>query len=103
MFLGKVVGTVWSSVKWPELEGHKLLLVRPYSFADLGGEPASLAPQHDGVVCADVLGAGVGEDVVIAYGHAARVAISEQLGEGERPKIPVDAAIVAIVDRYATG
>jgi ethanolamine utilization protein EutN len=101
MFLGKVIGTVWSSVKWSGLEGLRLLLVRPYSLADLGGAPAEPAPNHDGVVCADVLGAGIGEDVVIAYGHAARVAISERLAEGERPSVPVDAAVVAIVDRFA--
>ncbi|HEX8952918.1 MAG TPA: EutN/CcmL family microcompartment protein [Polyangia bacterium] len=111
MFLAKVIGSVWSSVKWPELGGLKLLLVRPYSLADLAGdagiagaadEPAvSAAPTHDGVVCADVLGAGVGEDVVIAYGHAARVAVSELLPDGARPNVPIDAAVVAIVDRWA--
>jgi ethanolamine utilization protein EutN len=101
MFLAKVIGSVWSSVKWPELSGMKLLLVRPYSLADLGGKPDSAAPTHDGVVCADVLGAGVGEDVVIAYGHAARVAVSELLPDGAKPSIPIDAAVVAIVDRFA--
>lgn len=101
MFLGRVIGTVWSSVKWNELEGLKLLLVRPYSLADLGGQVEVKAPEHDGVVCADVLGAGVGEDVVIAYGHAARVAVSQLLPEGEKPNVPIDAAVVAIVDRYA--
>ena len=101
MFLGKVIGTVWSSVKWPELEGLKLLLVRPYSLEDLGGSPASRAPTHDGVVCADVLGAGVGEDVVCAYGHAARVGVSELLADGAKPNVPIDAAVVAIVDRFA--
>jgi hypothetical protein len=35
MFVGKVVGTVWSTVKWPGMTGHKLLLVRPYHLADL--------------------------------------------------------------------
>ena len=55
----------------------------------------------DGVVCADVLGAGVGEDVVIAYGHAARVAVSELLPDGAKPNVPIDAAVVAIVDRWA--
>ncbi len=100
MFLGKVIGSVWSSVKWPELSGLKLLLVRPYSLADLGGRPPAPAPAHDGVVCADVLGAGVGEDVVIAYGHAARVAVSELLPDGAKPNVPIDAAIVAIVDHY---
>lgn len=101
MFLGKVIGTVWSTVKWPELEGLKLLLVRPYTLADLGGRPAAPAPAHDGVVCADVLGAGVGEDVVIAYGHAARVALADGLPEGDKPPFPIDAAVVAIVDRFA--
>ena len=106
MFLAKVIGSVWSSVKWPELGGMKLLLVRPYSLADLAGRDAlddatSAAPTHDGVVCADVLGAGVGEDVVIAYGHAARVAISELLPDGAKPNVPIDAAVVAIVDRFA--
>ena len=101
MFLAKVIGTVWSSVKWPELGGMKLLLVRPYSLEDLGGKPDKKAPAHDGVVCADVLGDGVGEDVVIAYGHAARVAVAEMLSEGEKPKVPIDAAVVAIVDRFA--
>ncbi len=105
MFLAKVIGSVWSSVKWPELGGLKLLLVRPYSLADLAGAnalgDAKAAPTHDGVVCADVLGAGVGEDVVIAYGHAARVAVSELLPDGAKPNVPIDAAVVAIVDRWA--
>jgi ethanolamine utilization protein EutN len=101
MFLGKVIGTVWSSVKWPELEGLKLLLVRPYTLADLGGAPEKNAPTHDGVVCADTLGAGVGEDVMIAYGHAARIGVAGALPEGEKPPFPIDAAVVAIVDRYA--
>jgi ethanolamine utilization protein EutN len=101
MFLAKVIGSVWSSVKWPELGGLKLLLVRPYSLADLGGAVAAPAPTHDGVVCADVLGAGIGEDVIIAYGHAARVAVSELLPDGAQPNVPIDAAVVAIVDRFA--
>ncbi len=103
MFMAKVVGTVWSSVKWPELEGLKLLLVRPYSLADLSEEPpaAAPAPTHEGVVCADVFGAGVGEDVIIAYGHAARVAVSGALADGAKPPFPIDAAVVAIVDRWA--
>ncbi len=101
MFLAKVIGSVWSSVKWPELGGLKLLLVRPYSLADLGGAVAAPAPAHDGVVCADVLGAGIGEDVVIAYGHAARVAVEGALPDGASTSVPIDAAVIAIVDRFA--
>ena len=98
MFLARVVGSVWATVKWPEIGGLKLLLVRPYSLAELSQDPRP-APQKDLVVCADVLDAGVGDDVVIAYGHAARVAVSQVLGESERPSVPIDAAVVAVVDR----
>ena len=101
MFLGKVVGTVWSSVKWQELGGLRLLLVRPYALADLQKHATDPAAKEEGVVCADVLGAGPGEDVVIAYGHAARVAVSQMLGDGDKPNVPIDAAVVAIVDRFA--
>ena len=37
MFLGRVVGTVWSSVKWGALDGLRLLMVRPYTLTDLAG------------------------------------------------------------------
>jgi microcompartment protein CcmK/EutM len=94
-------------VKWDGLHGLRLLLVRPYHLDDLvraegrtaddGVPPKGL---HDGVVVADVLGAGPGEDVVIAYGHAARVGIEPELKAGEAPHFPIDAAVVAIVDRF---
>jgi hypothetical protein len=44
MFVGKVVGTVWSTVKWPGMTGHKLLLVRPYHLADLLLHPQAHQP-----------------------------------------------------------
>lgn len=103
MFLGKVVGTVWSTVKWPQLTGLKLLLVRPYDLAGLqSGEQRN---EHEAVVCADLLDAGVGDDVIIAYGHAARVAAySTGIGASPpatgAPPVPIDAAVVAVVDRF---
>lgn len=107
MFLARVVGTVWASVKWEGLKGLRLLLVRPYHLDDLvrsGGAVADEAEPprglHDGVIAADILGAGPGEDVVVAYGHAARVGVEPDLAEGEAPHYPVDAAVVAIVDRF---
>lgn len=103
MFLARVVGQVWSSVKWKELEGLKFLLVRPYSLSDLkrvSGLSPERKPCHDAVVVADVLGAGPGEDVVIAYGHAARVGMEELLGPEGDPSRPIDAAVVGIVDRF---
>jgi len=132
MFVGKVVGTVWSTVKWPGMTGHKLLLVRPYHLADLllhpqvqsaqaqaqaqsatgaAGQAASLPPkspalppppaaiQSEAVVCIDLLDAGVGDDVIVAFGHAARVAAeSESKPPTSAPITPIDAAVVAVVD-----
>jgi ethanolamine utilization protein EutN len=104
MFLGRVTGTVWSTVKWPQAKGLKLLLVRPYRLGDVapgrlgtGGEASE--PTDDLVVCADTLDAGPGDDVLVAFGHAARVAVSEKLAPGAKPDVPIDAAVVAVVDR----
>ncbi|MFH1132121.1 MAG: EutN/CcmL family microcompartment protein [Pseudomonadota bacterium] len=104
MFVGRVVGSVWATVKWPQVHGVKLLTVQPYHLSDFsvredGVVDAQSPSCHDLVVCADILGAGVGEDVVIAYGHAARVALHEHLSTDEKPTFPIDAAVVAIVDR----
>lgn len=84
MFLGKVVGTVWSTKKTPDLEGVRFLIVHPI---DLEKEPT-----RNIVVVADRLGAGVGEIVMCAYGKAARSAIGNQ-------EMAIEAAVVGIVDR----
>lgn len=73
--MGQVAGKVWATKKSPALTGQTFLTV------EVGG---SL------LVCADCIGAGEGEQVLIATGGAARVAAG-----GE---IPVDAAIVGIID-----
>jgi microcompartment protein CcmK/EutM len=84
MFLGKVVGTVWSTKKTPDLEGVKFLVVHPY---DLDKEP-----NRSIIVVADRLGAGIGEIVMCAFGKAARSAIGDQ-------DMSIEAAVVGIVDR----
>jgi len=84
MFLGKVVGTVWSTKKSPDLEGVRFLLVHPI---ELDKEPTRSL-----VVVADRLGAGIGEVVLCAYGKAARTAIGDQ-------DMAIEAAVVGIVDR----
>src|SRR5258705_12020428 len=83
MFLAKVVGTVWSTKKTPDLEGVRFLVVHPY---DLDKEPT-----RNIVVVADRLGAGTGEMVMCAYGKAARTAIGNQ-------DMAIEAAVVGIVD-----
>ena len=85
MFLGRVTGSVWSTVKWPAAKGLKLLLVRPYRLARSAARPSRARPPaaatrslDDLVVCADLLDAGPGDDVLVAFGHAARVAVAER-------------------------
>lgn len=87
MFLGKVVGSVWATKKTDNLSGLRFLLVHPIN---LNKEPLT-----DVVVVADILGAGNGETVICAYGHAARKAI---LTEGAS-NLSIEAAVVGIVDR----
>jgi ethanolamine utilization protein EutN len=98
MFLGRVIGQLWATKKWPEIAGLKLLVVRPHTIAELGAEAPPQAC-HDAVIAADLLGACVGEDVIVVYGHAARAGL-EELDPGGLTRHPVDAAIVAIVDRF---
>lgn len=83
MLLAKVRGTVVSTCKEPSLNGVKFLLVQLLS--DMG----ELLPDYE--VAADVVGAGVGEWVLITRGSGAR----QHQGYGDRP---VDTAVVAIVD-----
>ena len=98
MILGRVVGTVWSTVKWEALRGIKLLIVQPFRYDDLHREDAPPV-REEGIVVADNLDAGVGDTVVVAFGHAARVALSPSLGPGEAPPDPIDAAVVCVVDQ----
>ena len=83
MLLAKVCGTVVSTCKEPSLNGVKFLMVQLLS--DTGD------PLPDYEVAADVVGAGVGEWVLITRGSGAR----QHTGYTDRP---VDAAVIAIVD-----
>ena len=84
MHLGRVRGTVVGTVKSPGLEGIRLLIVQPLS--------RKLADEGEPVVCADAtLAAGAGETVYFIGGREAALACPE-------PFVPVDHAIVGIVD-----
>ncbi len=87
MFIGKVIGTVWATKKYEQLEGLKFLIVKPYRLN------MEIYDNNEAVVVADILGAGVGEDVIIAYGKAARVGINA-------PNMPIEASVVGIIDHW---
>lgn len=83
MFIGTVVGQLWSTKKVANLNSLRFLLIRPQN---LDKEPNTTL-----VVVADILGAGVGEKVMIAYGRAARLAIGNE-------DASIEAAVVGIID-----
>ena len=84
MQLGRVVGTVVATVKSPGLEGVKLLIVQPL---DRRGRPAGGT-----IVAADAVHmAGPGELVYVVAAREAAEAMPD-------PFVPVDHAIVGIVD-----
>jgi ethanolamine utilization protein EutN len=84
MILGRVVGTVVASQKAPGLEGIKLLLVQPLD--------RHREPEGTPVVAADgVAMAGPGDLVYYVSSREAALACPE-------PFVPVDDAIVGIVD-----
>jgi ethanolamine utilization protein EutN len=87
MFIGTVVGQLWSTKKVANLNSLRFLLIRP--------ENLDKEPNTSIVVVADVLGAGVGERVMIAYGRAARLAIGNE-------DTSIEAAVVGIIDNIDT-
>lgn len=88
MYLGRVKGTVVSTIKHPLLEGRKLLLV---ARLNLDGTEASA---YD--ICLDDVQAGVGDVVVVLdEGSSARQII------GRRGTGPARAIIIGIVERVS--
>src|SRR5947207_9902514 len=89
MFLAKVTGTVVATQKVASMTGHRLLTVEP-----LRVEPQArdrLVGTGRTFVVVDAVGAGQGELVLIVQGSSARLT-------PETEKLPIDAAIVGIVD-----
>ncbi len=84
MQLARVIGTVVATVKSPGLEGIKLLIIQPLDRAQ--------QPSGQPLVAADAVHmAGPGELVYFVAAREAAQALPE-------PFVPVDHAIVGIVD-----
>lgn len=81
MIVAELVDTIWATRKSEALNGVKFLL------AELkGGSRAG-----ELLVVVDMLGAGIGDRVIIATGSAAR----RMMGDDQ---MPVDAAVIGIID-----
>lgn len=83
MYLARVIGTVVASTKAENLTGVKLLLVTPCT--------KDGTPNGDAHVAADTAQAGVGDLVSCVGSREAALALSPSF-------VPVDAAIIGIVD-----
>ena len=83
MVLGKVIGNLLATIKKPELEKYKLFIVEPVKSA-----PAAKAKEM--MIAIDLVGAGIGDQVVVLLGSQVQNAVPE--------KVPADAAIVGIVE-----
>ncbi|MEE9582069.1 MAG: EutN/CcmL family microcompartment protein [Acidimicrobiia bacterium] len=87
MQLAEVTGTLVATVKYEGLEGVRLLVVQPLD--------RDRRPDGDMIIAADAVDmAGPGELVYIVASREAALAMPE-------PFVPVDHAIVGIVDQVA--
>lgn len=81
--IGRVVGSVWATKKDEKLNGQKFLVLKLMASKD---------KEREGLlVASDIVGAGVGDLVLISKGGSARYAIGN-------PNVPIDAAVVGIID-----
>ena len=80
MIICKVIGHVWATKKEEHLEGLKLMVVQ---------EEGTPKKTH---VAADVVGAGIGEKVLVVSGSTARNVFASG-------NVPADMVIVGIIDK----
>jgi ethanolamine utilization protein EutN len=84
VYLGKVIGTVVATQKVDKLQGIKLLLVQPIDHDH--------QPTRGPEVACDTVQAGVGDLVYLVGSREAALAMQETF-------VPIDAAVVGIVDQ----
>jgi microcompartment protein CcmK/EutM len=83
MNLGRVIGNIWATRKYPTLEGRRMLLVQPLNFVgeEIGSPLTSL----------DTVDAGVGDVVIYVTSTEAAIPFHPLL-------TPTDATIVGVVE-----
>ena len=83
MIICEVVGNIWATKKDESMGGSKLMMVRQLVYlSDYVG---------DVFVAADIVGAGIGEKVLVVSGSTARRALG-------RDDVSIDTVIVGIID-----
>jgi ethanolamine utilization protein EutN len=94
MFIGKITGTVISTHKVDSMKGQKLLIVEPLRIDEQNRD--SLKSTGRTFIVVDCMGVGEGEIVLCVQGSSARY--TEQT-----KTLPIDAAVIGIIDRVQLG
>lgn len=94
MFIARVAGSVVSTQKVSEMTGQTLFIVDPLRIHP--DDQDSLIPTGRTFIAVDTVGAGEGETVLIVQGSSARFT-------EDTKTLPVDCAIVGIVDSVQVG
>ncbi len=94
MFLGRITGSLVSTQKVESMVGQKLLIVEPLRVDE--ENQGSLRPTGRTFVVVDPVGVGEGEVVLCVQGSSARLT-------PETKQLPVDAAVIGIVDQVQLG
>jgi ethanolamine utilization protein EutN len=94
MFIARITGSLVASQKVASMVGQKLLIVEPMRVDEK--DATSLKGTGRTFVCVDTVGAGEGEMVLIVQGSSARYT-------PETKTLPIDAAIIGIVDQVQVG
>jgi ethanolamine utilization protein EutN len=94
MFMARVTGSLVATQKVETMVGHKLLIVEPLRVNEK--DKSDLQPTGRSFVVVDAVGAGEGEIVLCVQGSSARFT-------PETKTLPIDAAIVGIIDQVHVG
>ena len=94
MFIAKVTGTLIATQKAEAMVGQKLFIVEPLRIHEKTGE--SLIGTGRTFIAVDTVGAGEGATVLIVQGSSARFTDATK-------KLPIDCAIIGIVDNVQVG
>ena len=84
MIVGKLIGSIWATRKYDELNGMKLMRVEVVAGDDAGKQ----------LICVDTISAGVGDRVIVTTGASAYLVMRDEF----QKNAPVDAVIVGIID-----
>ncbi len=83
MYFGRVVGSVWATIKSPQMVGQRMLVVQPLT--------PELQNTGKPLICTDSIGAGAGDLVYWVRGKEASFPFLPQ-------EPPIDTTVVGIVD-----